>query len=49
MNTAVVLQSLAVMGQGMLGVFAVMILLALSITLLNRFGRTKKKDGDKDW
>ena len=42
--SSLVLQSLAVMGQGMLGVFVVMALLALCITLLNRFGNLTKKN-----
>ena len=42
--SSLVLQSLAVMGQGMLGVFVVMALLALCITLLNRFGNPTPKN-----
>ena len=42
--SSLVLQSLAVMGQGMLGVFVVMALLALCITLLNWFGNPIKKN-----
>ena len=42
--SSLVMQSLAVMGQGMLGVFVVMALLALCITLLNRFGTPAKKN-----
>ena len=42
--SSLILQSLAVMGQGMLGVFVVMALLALCITLLNRFGNPTKKN-----
>ncbi len=42
--SSLVMQSLAVMGQGMLGVFVVMALLALCITLLNSFGSQKKKN-----
>ena len=42
MNIAAILQSLVVMGQGMLGVFVVMALLALTITVLNRGGKAKK-------
>ena len=38
------LQSLAVMGQGMLGDLVVMALLALCITLLNWFGNPTKKN-----
>ena len=49
MNTAFVMKSLAVMGQGMLGVFVVMALLALSITLLNRLGAHKKESDAKGW
>ena len=41
--SSLVLQSLTVMGQGMLGVFVVMVLLALCITLLNRFGNPTTK------
>lgn len=48
MNTALFIQSLGIMGQGMLGVFVVMSLLALTITVLNRLFR-KKKDDAKGW
>ena len=43
------MQSLAVMGQGMLGVFVVMALLALSITALNHTGKKKKDEQSKGW
>ena len=41
MNVSLFLESLAVLGQGMLGVFVVMAVIALVVTILNKTGNKK--------
>ncbi len=41
MNVSLFLESLKVLGMGMLGVFAVMAVIALIVTLLNKIGNKK--------
>lgn len=41
------LESLAIMGKGMLGIFIVMGIIILCITLLNKFSGEKKEKKDK--
>lgn len=46
MNPAQFLQTLPIMGYGMLGIFIVTAVIILSIALLNRLTRKKKKGGE---
>lgn len=41
MNVSLFIESLAILGQGMLGVFAVMAVIAGAIALLNKLGKKK--------
>lgn len=42
MNISLFIESLAILGQGMLGVFAVMAVIAAAIALLNKLTNGKK-------